>query len=91
MTPDVLTATDSRYLNLKDKNITLKWLPTNALGESPDALKLATAGLRAKSSEDFAKSLGKVGEAIGADNPTDAEKQAIDANFQLLLQVKWAV
>ena len=35
---------------------------------------------------DFAKSLGKVGEAIGADNPTDAEKQAIDANFQLLLQ-----
>lgn len=77
---------DSRHLNLKDKNITLKWLPTNALGESPDALKLATAGLRAKSSEDFAKSLGKVGEAIGADNPTDAEKQAIDANFQLLLQ-----
>ena len=35
---------------------------------------------------DFTKSLGKVGEAIGADNPTDAEKQAIDANFQLLLQ-----
>lgn len=72
-------------VNLKEKGITIKWLPTTALGDSEEARKLGAMGLQSKSVQDFAKTfesnVNTSGVVVSADN-----EDALNENLGFLFE-----
>lgn len=78
----------TRNVDLKAKGLTIKWLPTVALGANgadDPAVGQAAYAMEAKNVEDFAKSLTTQGVTPNkVDKPTEDHLEALDANLALL-------
>lgn len=78
----------SRKLDLKAKGLTIKWLPTVALGvsgENDPIIGQAAYGLDAKNAAEFALSFtAPKGSKPTVDKVTDVHQTALDANLELL-------
>lgn len=77
----------SRQIDLAAKGVTIKWLPTTALGsEEPgsDAEKLAVKAMYIKSPEEFAATFGK-NPTIPDIEVTDQDRQKLQENLQMLI------
>ena len=72
-------------LDLKAKEITIKWLPSLALGTDDNAEKLATLSLRAKSIEDFAKSFEPNAD-VSDITVTQSDKDVLNENMAFLFE-----
>lgn len=77
----------TRNINLAEKGVTIKWLPTVALGnpsgENSDAEKLATQGLHIKNAEEFAQTLG--GDATVPNiQVSDKDREQLKENLAML-------
>lgn len=74
-----------KNVDLKAKQITIKWLPSLALGETEDAKKLAAMGFDAKNIEDFEKGFNANADTTGV-TPTQAHQDAINENTAFLFE-----
>lgn len=79
----------SRNIDLKAKGVTIKWLPSVALGvqgEDDPVIAQAAFGLVATNIDDFMKSFGNGGSAKKVDTVTQDQIEALDANLSLLYE-----
>lgn len=72
-------------LNLEEKQITIKWLPSLALGTDENAEKLAALSLRAKTIDDFGASFQQNADVSGV-TITQADKDAMNENMAFLFE-----
>lgn len=72
-------------LDLKQKQITIKWLPSLALGVTDEAEKQAALSLRAKSIEDFSASFQADVDVSGV-TITQDDKDAMNENMAFLFE-----
>lgn len=72
-------------LDLKKKGITVKWLPTIALGESEDAKKLAIMGMNSKSIDEFAQTFTGSANTGGVSTSVEQE-EALNENLGFLFE-----
>jgi len=79
----------SRNIDMKAKGVTIKWLPSVALGvsgENDPVIAQAAYGLVATNAADFMKSFGNGGDAKKVDTVTPEHTNALDANLSLLYE-----
>lgn len=74
-----------KTIDLKAKKITIKWLPSLALGETEEAKKFAAMGFDAKSVADFEASFKPDTDVSGV-KPTAAHQDAINDNTAFLFE-----
>lgn len=72
-------------IDLKEKQITVKWLPSLALGTDENGEKLAAMALRAKTVEDFGASFVKGVDTSGV-TVTQADKDVLNENMAFLFE-----
>lgn len=72
-------------IDLKAKQITVKWLPSLALGTDDNAEKLAAMALRAKTIDDFGASFVKGVDTSGV-TVTQADKDVLNENMAFLFE-----
>lgn len=72
-------------VDLKAKKITIKWLPSLALGTDDNAEKLAALSLRAKTIEDFGASFQPNADVSGV-TITQDDKDALNENMAFLFE-----
>ncbi|MGP9666565.1 hypothetical protein [Psychrobacter sp. AOP31-A1-22] len=79
----------SRNIDMKAKGVTIKWLPSVALGvqgEDDPVIAQAAYGLVTTNINDFMKSFGTGGDAMRVDTVSDDQMNALDANLSLLYE-----
>lgn len=79
----------SRNIDMKAKGVTIKWLPSVALGvkgEDDPVIGQAAYGLVATNVDDFMKSFGNGGNINRVDAISEDQKNALDANLSLLYE-----
>lgn len=72
-------------IDLKAKQITIKWLPSLALGETEEAKKFAALGFDAKNIEEFATGFNSKTDVSGV-TATTAHQDAINENTAFLFE-----
>ena len=72
-------------IDLKEKQITVKWLPSLALGDTPEARAMAAAGMDAKNIEDF-ESTFRSGFDTSKVKVTQEHEDEFNANMALLFE-----
>ena len=72
-------------IDLKQKQITIKWLPSLALGTNENAEKLAALSLRAKTVEEFGASFQPNADVSGV-TITQEDKDALNENMAFLFE-----
>lgn len=79
----------SRDIDLEAKGVTIKWLPSVALGvqgEDDPVIAQAAYGLDATDADEFVKSFGQGAAVKRVDTVTDEHMAALDANLSLLYE-----
>lgn len=80
----------TRKIDMKAKGVTIKWLPTVALGnEGPEAesTKRAVAGLYIKNATELGETFGSMAQAPGVDKVTEEDVQKLNENLSMLIEV----